>query len=170
MGTILPRRLEFLSPGCMLVELLDYRPKRAKDPPLEKPEKSRVTLHPNDETLWADLCLMNQRTGSKLTDPQVLEVEAQILVCVVRLVLCGTNSVPLVAHFSSSLSGPRSPPHPHRQPHAQGLYTIHSSILEAENRCDHTGGRRVGESKTCQDYTIHEPKIEPLTRPQVRCL
>ncbi|KAF8552879.1 hypothetical protein OG21DRAFT_1442848 [Imleria badia] len=65
--------------GCMLVELLDYRPKRAKDPPLEKPERSRVTLHPNDETLWADLCLMNHRTGSKLTDPQVLEVEAQIL-------------------------------------------------------------------------------------------
>ncbi|KAG9309886.1 Spt20 family-domain-containing protein [Chiua virens] len=65
--------------GRMLVELLDYRPKKAKDPPLEKPERSRVTLHPNDETLWADLCLMNQRFGSKLTDPQVLEVEAQIL-------------------------------------------------------------------------------------------
>lgn len=77
----------------MLVELLDYRPKRAKDPPLEKPEKSRVTLHPNDETLWADLCLMNQRTGSKLTDPQVLEVEAQILVRVVHLTLCNANSV-----------------------------------------------------------------------------
>ncbi|KAF8141930.1 Spt20 family-domain-containing protein [Boletus edulis] len=65
--------------GCMLVELLDYRPKRAKDPPLEKPERSRVTLHPNDETRWADLCLLNQRTGSKLADPQVLELEAQIL-------------------------------------------------------------------------------------------
>ena len=79
------RRLGFLLPGCMLVELLDYRPKRAKDPPLEKPDKSRVTLHPNDETLWADLCLMNQRTGSKLADPQVLEAEAQILVCVICL-------------------------------------------------------------------------------------
>ncbi|KIJ65193.1 hypothetical protein HYDPIDRAFT_111086 [Hydnomerulius pinastri MD-312] len=65
--------------GCMLVELLDYRPKRAKDPPLEKPERSRVTLHPSGETLWADLCLMNQRTGSNFTDPEVLELEAQIL-------------------------------------------------------------------------------------------
>ncbi|KAH7885750.1 Spt20 family-domain-containing protein [Phlebopus sp. FC_14] len=65
--------------GCMLVELLDYRPKRSKDPPLEKPERSRVTLHPSDETLWADLCLLNQRTGSKFTDPEVLELEAQIL-------------------------------------------------------------------------------------------
>lgn len=105
--TILPGRLEFLSPGCMLVELLDYRPKRVKDPPLEKPERSRVTLHPNDETLWADLCLMNQRTGSKLADPQVLEVEAQILVCIVPLIsmLFRTNLVPLVAHVFSSLSG-----------------------------------------------------------------
>ncbi|KIM60570.1 hypothetical protein SCLCIDRAFT_1216637 [Scleroderma citrinum Foug A] len=65
--------------GCMVVELLDYRPKRAKDPPLEKPERSRVTLHPSDETLWADLCLINQRNGSKLTDDNVLELEARIL-------------------------------------------------------------------------------------------
>ncbi|KAF9244124.1 Spt20 family-domain-containing protein [Melanogaster broomeanus] len=65
--------------GCMLVELLDYRSKRTKDPPLEKPEKSRVTLHPSGETLWADLCLLNQRTGFKFTDPQVLELEAQLL-------------------------------------------------------------------------------------------
>lgn len=64
----------------MVVELLDYRPKRAKDPPLEKPERSRVTLHPSDETLWADLCLINQRNGSKLTDDNVLELEARILV------------------------------------------------------------------------------------------
>ncbi|KAG1878706.1 Spt20 family-domain-containing protein [Suillus tomentosus] len=65
--------------GCMLVELLDYRPKKAKDPPLEKPERSRVALHPNDETLWANLCLMNQRSGNKFTDTEVLELEAQIL-------------------------------------------------------------------------------------------
>ncbi|KAL4066154.1 Spt20 family-domain-containing protein [Scleroderma yunnanense] len=65
--------------GCMVVELLDYRPKRAKDPPLEKPECSRVTLHPSDETLWADLCLINQRNGSKFTDLDALELEARIL-------------------------------------------------------------------------------------------
>lgn len=105
MRTILPRRLELLSPGCMLVELLDYRPKRAKDPPLEKPERSRVTLHPNDEILWADLCLMNQRTGSKLADPQVLEVEAQILVCFVRSIVCRADLVALVAYNPSSLPG-----------------------------------------------------------------
>lgn len=78
----------------MLVELLDYRPKRAKDPPLEKPEKSRVILHPSGETLWADMCLMNQRTGFKFTDPQVLELEAQILV---RL----RNSITFQTHLLS---------------------------------------------------------------------
>lgn len=88
----------------MLVELLDYRPKRTKDPPLEKPEKSRVTLHPNDETLWADLCLMNQRTGSKLTDPQALEVEAQILVWAFNPHSLKLMA-PLVTHIPSSLPG-----------------------------------------------------------------
>jgi transcription factor SPT20 len=68
----------------MIVELLDYRPKKAKDPPLEKPERSRVALHPNDETLWANLCLMNQRSGNRFTDTEVLELEAQILVCYIR--------------------------------------------------------------------------------------
>lgn len=65
--------------GCMVVELLDYRPKKPKDPILEKPERSRVTLHPNNETLWADLCLVNQRHGFKFTDLDALELEAQLL-------------------------------------------------------------------------------------------
>lgn len=65
--------------GCMIVELLDYRPKRAKDPLPEKPESSRITLNPSDETLWTDLCLINQRHGSKFTDLDVLELEARIL-------------------------------------------------------------------------------------------
>lgn len=65
--------------GCMIVELLDYRPKRAKDPAPEKPERSRITLNPSDETLWTDLCLLNERHGSKFTDLDVLELEARIL-------------------------------------------------------------------------------------------
>ncbi|KAI6010883.1 Spt20 family-domain-containing protein [Pisolithus orientalis] len=65
--------------SCMIVELLDYRPKRVKDPPPEKPERSRITLHPSDETLWTDLCLINQRHGSKFTNFDVLELEARIL-------------------------------------------------------------------------------------------
>lgn len=81
-----------ISLGCMLVELLDYRPKKAKDPPLEKPERSRVALHPNDETLWANLCLMNQRSGNKFTDTEVLELEAQILVCYIRDIFCHISS------------------------------------------------------------------------------
>ena len=66
--------------GCMVVELLDYRPQRSKEPPLKVPEKTRVVLHPNSETLWADICLMNRRSGAQWTDKDALEVEAKILV------------------------------------------------------------------------------------------
>lgn len=67
-------------PGCMIVELKDYRPPKSKDPTLEQPEVTRVVLHPNSETLWADLCSLNQRHGGKWTDQNVLEIEARILV------------------------------------------------------------------------------------------
>lgn len=68
--------------GCMIVELLDYRPPKAKDPVLVDPERSRVVLAPNGETLWADICLLNQKSGYTWTDQDALEVEARILVCI----------------------------------------------------------------------------------------
>lgn len=65
----------------MIVELLDYRPQKLKDPTPEKPERTRVVLHPNSETLWADICLLNQKTGNQWTDQDALEIEARLLVC-----------------------------------------------------------------------------------------
>lgn len=41
---------------------------------------TRVLLRPNSETLFADLCLLNQKNGSKWTDKDALEIEAKILV------------------------------------------------------------------------------------------
>ena len=66
--------------GCMVVELLDYRPQKSKEPAPKNPEKTRVILHPNPETLWADVCSLNQRHGGKWTDMDALEVEAKLLV------------------------------------------------------------------------------------------
>ena len=66
--------------GCMVVELLDYRPQRSKEPALKVPEKTRVVLHPNSETLWADICSMNRQNGAQWTDKDALEVEGKILV------------------------------------------------------------------------------------------
>jgi transcription factor SPT20 len=66
--------------GCMIVELLDYRPQKLKEPALEKPERTRVVLHPNSETLWADICLLNQKAGNQWTDQDALEIEARLLV------------------------------------------------------------------------------------------
>ncbi|CAL1715167.1 unnamed protein product [Somion occarium] len=65
--------------GCMIVELLDYRPLRVKDPVLETPERTRVVLTPNAETLWSEICLMNQKNGFHWTDQDALEVESKIL-------------------------------------------------------------------------------------------
>lgn len=46
------------------------------------PEKTvtRVLLRPNSETLFADLCLLNQKAGGKWTDKDALDIEARILV------------------------------------------------------------------------------------------
>ncbi|TFY56188.1 hypothetical protein EVJ58_g7792, partial [Rhodofomes roseus] len=66
--------------GCMIVEVHDYRPPKATDQTLEEPQKTRVVLSPNPETLWADICLMNQKVGNAWTDRDALEVEARILV------------------------------------------------------------------------------------------
>ncbi|KAJ4470176.1 Spt20 family-domain-containing protein [Lentinula aciculospora] len=65
--------------GCLIVDLLDYRPSKPADPPLEIPEKTREVLHPTPETLWADLCVINANSGGTLTDLQALEIEARIL-------------------------------------------------------------------------------------------
>lgn len=64
----------------MIVELLDYRPQKLKEPAPESPERTRVVLHPNSETLWADICLLNQKTGNQFTDQDALEIEARLLV------------------------------------------------------------------------------------------
>ncbi|KAJ7065397.1 Spt20 family-domain-containing protein [Mycena amicta] len=61
--------------GCMIVELLDYRQQA-----LDKPERTRVVLYPNGETLFADICAQNRKLGEKWTDRDALEVEARILV------------------------------------------------------------------------------------------
>ncbi|KAF7317684.1 hypothetical protein MKEN_00856100 [Mycena kentingensis (nom. inval.)] len=60
--------------GCMLVELLDYRQQQQKEP-----ERTRVVLYPNSETLFADICALNRKNGEKWTDRDALEVEAKIL-------------------------------------------------------------------------------------------
>ncbi|PCH44446.1 hypothetical protein WOLCODRAFT_133250, partial [Wolfiporia cocos MD-104 SS10] len=66
--------------GCMIVELQDFRPQKASEAQLAEPQTSRVVLAPNPETLWADLCLLNQRAGHTLTARDALEIEARILV------------------------------------------------------------------------------------------
>ncbi|KAL5537030.1 SPT20 [Sanghuangporus sanghuang] len=65
--------------GCLIVEILDFRPARAKEPVLENPDKQRVVLRPNGETIWADICIMNAKSGSKWTDMDALQIESKLL-------------------------------------------------------------------------------------------
>lgn len=83
--------------GCMIVELNDYRPKNPKDSPLDVPKQSRTVLHPTAETLWSDLCMLNESTGRKMSDIDALQVEAEILVSRVR-----TTATSLLSALASS--------------------------------------------------------------------
>lgn len=73
--------------GCMIVEIEEFKQVSSKDnsKEAEPPEKTttRVLLRPNSETLFADLCLLNQKSGNKWTDKDALEIEAKILVRIV---------------------------------------------------------------------------------------
>lgn len=80
-----------VSLGCMIVELLDYRPQRNKEPTPEKPDRTRVVLHPNSETLWSDICSLNSKRGDKLSDLDAIDIESKIIV---RLSVLVFASVP----------------------------------------------------------------------------
>jgi transcription factor SPT20 len=68
----------------MIVEIEELSQPSSSDNSKESnpPEKivTRVLLRPNSETLFADLCILNQKTGYKWTDNDALEAEAKILV------------------------------------------------------------------------------------------
>lgn len=66
--------------GCLIVELLDYRPAKLREPLLDTPDKQRVVLRPNGETLWADICTLNAKAGLKWSDMDALQVESKLLV------------------------------------------------------------------------------------------
>ncbi|EIN09455.1 hypothetical protein PUNSTDRAFT_143012 [Punctularia strigosozonata HHB-11173 SS5] len=97
--------------GCMIVELLDYRPIRNRDPVLEKPLRTRVVLQHNDETLWADLCLLQQRSNYQLTDQHVLELESRVLLATTpSLCLDPDPHLGRIANDIARVSAPSVPP------------------------------------------------------------
>ncbi|GJJ11445.1 hypothetical protein Clacol_005678 [Clathrus columnatus] len=70
--------------GCMIVETIDHRKPRThhQQSSNKEPESVRVVLHPNDETLYADLCLLNAKYGNTWTDMDALEIEAKTLTAI----------------------------------------------------------------------------------------
>jgi hypothetical protein len=109
------------------VELLDYRPPRNKEPPLEKPDRSRVVLHPNSETIWADICLLNQKSESKWTDKDALQIEARILVCFISF-RCGYSrgikrTTSADCHSTAVMFGPEPSLDPHCKQRSQSIHS-----------------------------------------------
>jgi hypothetical protein len=102
----------------MIVEIEEFKQVNSKDnskesKPLEK-TVTRVLLRPNSETLFADLCLLNQKSGNKWTDKDALEIEAKILVRR-TLLFCTMPALTFCARFtacyvSAALLGPGPPP------------------------------------------------------------
>jgi hypothetical protein len=92
----------------MIVEIEDFRPPiNPKDD--KAPEKSiaRALLRPNSETLFADLCLLNQKDGNKWTDKDALQVEAKILVRSFSSFAWCMRSLLLIARYiTTSMPGP----------------------------------------------------------------
>jgi transcription factor SPT20 len=94
--------------GCMIVELLDYRPQKSNEPALKNPSKTRVVLHPSPETLWADICSLNQRNGARWTDMDALEIEAKLLVRLSSSDYLSTTHSLSARNFSTIVPGSRS--------------------------------------------------------------
>lgn len=120
----------------MIVEIQDYRiPLKSKERRLldeTKPqmETIRTVLIPTGESIWADICLMNQKAGGKWSDQESLDVESKILVRRVphlpRFLSLTVESVQLatsdplcldpnpklgrIANSMARVSRPRSPP------------------------------------------------------------
>lgn len=78
--------------GCLIVEIYDHRTKfqdTVHDIPADgnSKEVKRIALRPSAETLWTDLCLMNEASRESWTEDLALEVEAKILVSI-SFLLC----------------------------------------------------------------------------------
>ncbi|KAF8517924.1 Spt20 family-domain-containing protein [Hysterangium stoloniferum] len=63
--------------GCMIVETTDHRKPRVA--PTKEPECVRTVLQPNAESIHADICLLNAKSGNTWTDMQAIQHEAEIL-------------------------------------------------------------------------------------------
>ncbi|KAI0306000.1 Spt20 family-domain-containing protein [Multifurca ochricompacta] len=101
--------------GCMIVEIEEFKQINSKDNSKDNklPEKTvtRVLLRPNSETLFADLCLLNQKGGGKWTDEDALEVEAKILLATSPpLCLDPDPRLGKIANSLYRISLPRTPP------------------------------------------------------------
>ena len=63
-----------------------------------------MVLHPNAETFYADICLLNGKLGSKMSDMEALEFESKVLVSVIVVRLFWILIMPPDRHITTVAS------------------------------------------------------------------
>ena len=90
------------------LEMEDFKPPNTKDDKAPEKPVARALLRPNSETLFADLCLLNQKACNKWSDKDALEVEAKVLVR--NFSLFAWSILTLARYITTSMPGPRPTP------------------------------------------------------------
>ena len=84
----------------MIVEIEDFKVVNTKnDKGPGKAPIARALLCSNSETLFADLCLLNQKNGNKWTDKDALQAKAEILVRSFHRLLGARSHSLLIARY-----------------------------------------------------------------------
>ncbi|KAL0067009.1 Transcription factor spt20 [Marasmius tenuissimus] len=140
--------------GCMIVELLDYRSQTLSEPVLQHPEQKRMILYPNGETLWADICLLNDKHDKKWTDKDILEIEAKILLATAPpLCLDPDPHLTRVANHVLRVSTPAEP----------ALLKRKSEVMEPEER-------ETDKAKRAKIMQFGNPRLNRPITPSYRVL
>lgn len=135
----------------MIVESMDHRKPRlhVQQSSAKEPECVRVVLQPTAESLYADLCLLNAKSGSTWTDQEALAVESKILVRLAQTCPSPRSPRPAERDMSAPLSRPGREPHAHRQHRHPGVDAVRLGRAQAQAAARARGGReRQGEA--CQ--------------------
>ncbi|KAF9060734.1 Spt20 family-domain-containing protein, partial [Rhodocollybia butyracea] len=142
--------------GCLIVDLLDYRPLKPTEPALETPERTREVLHPNSETIWADLCLISANSATILTDLQALEVEARILLATsAPLCLDPNPHLTRIANNVLRITTPPAPPSLKRKASTLDVEKDEAEKARKEKIMSFMAPSSPRASKQCVSFPIH---------------
>jgi hypothetical protein len=145
----------------MIAQIEEFEPPKTPDSQESQKITTKVLLRPNSETLFADLCLLNQKAGNSWTDKDALEVEAKILVrSFHRLLSTHTHSLFVARYITTALLGPGPTSRKDREqslPHFPSSHTASITTQETQKNKWNRGGRGICEPQD-QNHPVHGSK------------